>query len=49
VKNGLWERVADYWQITVFEETQTTSGDLEAWQTHAGDSGTRCAGAEHVP
>jgi hypothetical protein len=28
-KSGLWERVADYWLITVFEETQTTRADLE--------------------
>lgn len=28
-KAGLWERVADYWLITVFEETQTTSADLQ--------------------
>jgi hypothetical protein len=28
-KAGLWERVTDYWQITVFEETQTTRDDLE--------------------
>jgi hypothetical protein len=28
-KCGLWERIADYWLITVFEETQTTSADLE--------------------
>ncbi len=26
---GLWERVADYWLITVFEETQSTRADLE--------------------
>lgn len=29
-KSGLWERVADYWLITVFEDTQTTRADLEA-------------------
>ena len=29
-KAGLWERVADYWQITGFEETQTTREQLEA-------------------
>jgi hypothetical protein len=28
-RSGLWERVADYWLITVFEETQTTRDDLE--------------------
>jgi hypothetical protein len=28
-KAGLWERVADYWLITVFEETQTTRDDLQ--------------------
>jgi hypothetical protein len=28
-KSGLWERVADYWQIAEFEETQTTREDLE--------------------
>jgi hypothetical protein len=28
-KCGLWERVADHWLITVFEETQTTRADLE--------------------
>jgi hypothetical protein len=28
-KSGLWERVADYWLITVFEDTQTTRADLE--------------------
>jgi hypothetical protein len=28
-KSGLWERVADYWQIAEFEETQTTRADLE--------------------
>jgi hypothetical protein len=27
-KAGLWERVADYWQIAEFEDTQTTSADL---------------------
>jgi hypothetical protein len=26
-KSGLWERVADYWLITVFEDTQTTRAD----------------------
>jgi hypothetical protein len=30
VKSGLWERVADYWLITVFDETQTTREQLEA-------------------
>lgn len=29
-KAGLWQRVADYWQIAEFEETQTTRDDLEA-------------------
>src|SRR5215470_16114725 len=28
-KTGLWQRVADYWQIAEFEETQTTRGDLD--------------------
>jgi hypothetical protein len=28
-KTGLWERVADYWQIGEFEETQTTREDLD--------------------
>lgn len=28
-KCGLWERVADYWLITVFEETQTTRADSD--------------------
>ncbi len=28
-KAGLWERVADYWLITVYEETQTTRADME--------------------
>jgi hypothetical protein len=28
-KSGLWERVADYWQIAEFEETQTTRADLD--------------------
>ena len=28
-KAGLWERVADYWLITVFEETQTSRADME--------------------
>ena len=28
-KVGLWERVADYWQIAEFEETQTTRADLD--------------------
>jgi hypothetical protein len=32
-KSGLWERVSDYWLITVFEDTQTTSADLD----HAAD------------
>jgi hypothetical protein len=29
VKAGLWARAADYWAVTVFEGTQTTSADLE--------------------
>jgi hypothetical protein len=29
-KAGLWERVADCWQITVFEETQTSRNQLAA-------------------
>jgi hypothetical protein len=28
-KSGMWERVADYWQIAEFEETQTTRADLD--------------------
>jgi hypothetical protein len=28
-KSGLWERTADYWLIGEFEDTQTTSADLE--------------------
>lgn len=28
-KAGLWERIADYWLITVFDDTQTTRADLE--------------------
>ena len=28
-KSGLWERVTDYWLITVFEDTQTTRDDLD--------------------
>jgi hypothetical protein len=28
-KSGLWERIADYWLITVFEDTQTTRADME--------------------
>jgi hypothetical protein len=28
VKAGLWERVSDYWLITVFEATQTTAAEL---------------------
>ena len=28
-KSGLWARVSDYWLITVFEDTQTGSAELE--------------------
>jgi hypothetical protein len=29
VKAGLWERIADYWLITDFADTQTSRADLE--------------------
>jgi hypothetical protein len=30
VKAGLWVRKADYWVITVFADTQTSRGELDA-------------------